>query len=103
MPIGTDSKIPKKIFYSSSLGDKIDTLVGFFGIGLKPSSSKDPFALRRLAIGLIKIILENKIKLKIKDLIISSCRVFNDQSIEFDIKKVQTELVDFLKIDLKIT
>ena len=98
LPIGTDSKIPKKKYsIALSLGDKIDTLVGFFGIGLKPSSSKDPFALRRLAIGLIKIILENKIKLKIKDLIISSCRVFNDQSIEFDIKKVQTELVDFLK------
>ncbi len=98
LPIGNDSKIPKKKYsIALSVSDKVDTLVGFFGIGLKPTSSKDPYALRRLAIGLIKIILENKIQLKIKDLVVSSCRSFNDQSIDFDIKKTHTELIDFLK------
>ena len=43
-----------------SLADKIDTLVGFFGINQKPTSSKDPFALRRLALGIIKTIVEIK-------------------------------------------
>ena len=60
LPIGNESSIPKPYSIALSLSDKIDTLVGFFGINLKPSSSKDPYALRRLAIGLIKMILENK-------------------------------------------
>ena len=46
-PIGMDSKLPKKIYsIALSLSDKIDSLVGFFGINLKPSSSKDPYAIR---------------------------------------------------------
>ena len=49
-----------------SLIDKIDILVGFFGINEKPTSSKDPFALRRTAIGLLRIIIENKLKYSIK-------------------------------------
>ena len=44
-------------------------LVGFFGINEKPTSSKDPFALRRNAIGLLRTIIENKLSIKIKDLI----------------------------------
>ena len=55
LPIGADSKIPKKPFsIVLALTDKIDTLVGFFGIDQKPTSSKDPFALRRLALGVIR-------------------------------------------------
>ena len=51
LPIGLNSKVPKKPYsIALSLADKIDTLVGFFGINQKPTSSKDPFALRRLAL-----------------------------------------------------
>ena len=54
LPIGPETKTPKKPYsVTLALSDKIDTLVGFFTINLKPSSSKDPFALRRSAIGLI--------------------------------------------------
>ena len=54
LPIGLESKIPKKPYsIALSLADKIDTLVGFFGINQKPTSSKDPYALRRLALGII--------------------------------------------------
>ena len=54
-----DSRTPKKPYsIALSISDKLDSLVGFFGINLKPTSSKDPYALRRLAIGLIKIIFE---------------------------------------------
>ena len=53
MPVGIDSKSPKKPFsVALSVTDKIDTLVGFFGINEKPTSSKDPFALRRIALGI---------------------------------------------------
>ena len=61
LPIGINSNVPKKpISIAVSLIDKIDTLVGFFGINEKPTSSKDPFALRRNAIGLLRTIIENK-------------------------------------------
>ena len=61
LPTGAESKIPKKPYsIALSLSDKIDTLVGFFGLNLKPTSSKDPYALRRLAFGLVRIIIENK-------------------------------------------
>ncbi len=96
LPIGTNSKIPKKPYsVALSLSDKIDSLVGFFGINLKPTSSKDPYALRRLAIGLIKIILENKKKIKIKDLINYSCQLYNEQNIVFDTKIVKKDLSEF--------
>ena len=62
LPTGINSDVPKKpISIAVSLIDKIDILVGFFGINEKPTSSKDPFALRRNAIGLLRIIIENKL------------------------------------------
>jgi glycyl-tRNA synthetase beta chain len=50
-----------------ALADKIDTLVGFFGINEKPSGSRDPFALRRSALGLIRLILENRLRLPLAE------------------------------------
>ena len=96
LPLGTDRKIPKKPYsIALSLSDKLDSLVGFFGINLKPTSSKDPYALRRLAIGLIKMILENNKQFKLKDLINYSCQLYNEQSLNFDVKNVQKNLFDF--------
>ena len=55
LPIGLNTQTPKKPFsVALSVSDKIDTLVGFFGINEKPTSSKDPFALRRTALGIIR-------------------------------------------------
>ena len=96
LPLGNESAIPKKPYsVALSLSDKIDTLTGFFGINLKPSSSKDPYALRRLSIGLIKMILENKKKIHLKNLINYSFELYAGQSIEFDTKIAQKELIDF--------
>ena len=96
LPHGTDSRIPKKPYsITLSFSDKLDSLVGFFAINLKPTSSKDPYALRRLAIGLIKMILENKIKLKLGDLINYSCQLYINQSVNFDMKNVQKDIRDF--------
>jgi glycyl-tRNA synthetase beta chain len=50
-----------RIGISLSIAEKIDNLVGFFGVGIKPTGSADPFSLRRNAIGLIQTVLENKI------------------------------------------
>jgi glycyl-tRNA synthetase beta chain len=52
-----------KISIALALADKLDTLTGFFGAGEKPTGSGDPFALRRAALGVIRILLENKLRL----------------------------------------
>ena len=102
LPAGLNSKVPKKPYsVALSLADKIDTLVGFFGINQKPTSSKDPFALRRLALGIIKTIVENKKDFKIKDLISYSASLYLDQGFEFENKSLQKELVNFLMDRLK--
>ncbi|MDA9957089.1 glycine--tRNA ligase subunit beta [Candidatus Pelagibacter sp.] len=102
LPAGPDSKVPKKPYsIALSLADKIDTLVGFFGINQKPTSSKDPFALRRLALGIIKTIVENKKDFKIRDLISYSSSLYLDQGFKFENKFLQKELSDFLKDRLK--
>ena len=97
LPIGMDTKVPKKPYSMAlSLSDKIDSLVGFFGINLKPSSSKDPYALRRMAISLVRLIIENDKKIKIKDLINYSFALYKEQGFEFDIKQIQKDLGDFI-------
>jgi glycyl-tRNA synthetase beta chain len=102
LPIGLNSKVPKKPYsIALSLADKIDTLVGFFGINQKPTSSKDPFALRRLALGIIKIITENKKDFKIRDLISYSSSLYMDQGFKFGNKFLQKELSEFLMDRLK--
>ena len=102
LPAGFNSKVPKKPHsVALSLADKIDTLVGFFGINQKPTSSKDPFALRRLALGIIKTIVENKKDFKIKDLIKYSTGLYLDQGFKFENKSLQNELISFLMDRLK--
>ena len=97
LPIGLSSKIPKKPFsVVLSVADKIDTMVGFFGINEKPTSSKDPLALRRIAIGIIRIVIENKKDLRINDLISYSATLYEDQGYELINKDLQKELIIFL-------
>ena len=101
-PIGFESKTPRKPFsLALSLTDKLDTLVGFFGIKFKPTSSKDPFALRRAALGIIRLIVENNKEFKIKDLINSSLLIYQDQGFKFENKIVLKELSEFLLERLK--
>ena len=98
LPTGLTSVLPKKPFsYSISIVDKIDTLVGFFVIDEKPTSSKDPFALRRAAIGLLRIIIENKLSLKLRDLIRFSIRLYEEQGVEIKNEKTEKEILDFIK------
>ena len=102
LPTGLENRIPKKSYsIALSLTDKLDTLVGFFGIELKPSSSKDPYALRRSAIGLIRLVLENGKEFKIRDLINYSILLYREQKFEFDTKAIQKDLIEFLNDRLK--
>ena len=102
LPTGLESKVPKKPFsIALALTDKIDTLVGFFGVNQKPTSSKDPYALRRSALGIIRLLLENKKEFKITDLIKYSISLYRDQGFNFPNQKVQEELSTFLIERLK--
>ena len=102
LPTGINSKTPKKLFsIALSLTDKLDTLVGFFGIDQKPTSSKDPFALRRLALGVIRLLLENKKEFKLKDLINYSSNLYQEQGFDLSNKALHKDLTNFLIERLK--
>ena len=102
LPIGTDSKTPKKPFsIALALTDKIDTLVGFFGIDQKPTSSKDPFALRRSALGVTRLLLENNKEFKLKDLINYSYNLYLEQGFELSNKAIYKDLNNFFVERLK--
>lgn len=96
LPTGSNDKVPKdKISICVALADKIDTLIGFFGINLKPTSSKDPFALRRAVIGMIRIIIENKISISLKEIINNAKNLYLSKNIKFTNDKLADELIDF--------
>ena len=102
LPVGIDSKTPKKPFsIALALTDKIDTLVGFFGIDHKPTSSKDPYALRRSALGVIRILLENNKEFKLKDLINYSSNLYQEQGFDFSNKALHKDLINFFIERLK--
>jgi glycyl-tRNA synthetase beta chain len=102
LPVGIDSKTPKKPFsIALALTDKIDTLVGFFGIDHKPTSSKDPYALRRSALGVIRILLENNKEFKLKDLINYSSNLYKEQGFDFSNKMFHKDLINFFIERLK--
>ena len=67
-PQGPADSVPTApLTVAVALADKLDTLVGFFAIDEKPTGSKDPFALRRAALGVIRLILENEVRLPLQD------------------------------------
>tara|TARA_Y100000590_G_scaffold211822_1_gene240063 strand:+ start:1459 stop:3525 length:2067 start_codon:yes stop_codon:yes gene_type:complete len=98
LPTGLDSDVAKKpISVAVSLIDKIDILVGFFGINEKPTSSKDPFALRRNAIGLLRTIIDNKLNIQLKELINYSSVIYSEQNVKFINNSVTKEVLFFLR------
>lgn len=62
-----------------SIADRVDTLVGIFAAGLKPTGNKDPFALRRAALGLLRILLEADIDLPLRDVLCLAAEELSDQ------------------------
>jgi glycyl-tRNA synthetase beta chain len=102
LPIGINSLVSKKpISCAVALADKLDTLVGFFGINEKPTSSKDPFALRRCAIGLLKTIIENNLAIRLKELINYSMLLYSEQNFKLTNSRTPQDLLTFLKERIK--
>jgi glycyl-tRNA synthetase beta chain len=76
-----------------ALADKMDTLVGIFGIGQTPKGDKDPFALRRASIGVLRIIVEKSLPLDLVDLVEASINTFGDK---INTDSLQPKVVDFV-------
>tara|TARA_B100000945_G_scaffold113925_1_gene90354 strand:+ start:2809 stop:4863 length:2055 start_codon:yes stop_codon:yes gene_type:complete len=102
LPINISSPVPKKpISCAISIMDKLDTLVGFYLINEKPTSSKDPFALRRSAIGLLRTIIENNLTINLRDLIDYSIKIYLDQGVKQLNNNVTKDLINFFRERMK--
>jgi glycyl-tRNA synthetase beta chain len=102
-PQGPDDLCPRApISVAVALADKLDTLAGFFAIGEKPTGSKDPFALRRAALGTIRLILENGLRLPLRAAFGQALAGYGDQLPDVDADAVASELLGFFAERLKM-
>jgi glycyl-tRNA synthetase beta chain len=85
-----------------SLADKLDTLVGFFAIDEKPTGSKDPFALRRAALGVLRLILENRLRLPLRQAFEQALDGYREQIPDLDRAAVAADLLGFFADRLKV-
>jgi glycyl-tRNA synthetase beta chain len=96
-PQGPDDSLPATAEgLAVALADKIDTLVGFFGVGARPTGSKDPFALRRAALGVIRILTETNISLSLNDILRKSAGYHGFTAID-------DELLPFIRERLRVS
>lgn len=79
-----------------ALADKIDTLAGCFGVGLVPTGSEDPYALRRQATGIARILIEREIHLSLSEIFGESIRLYAG-SLKEDASDLEAQLIDFVK------
>ncbi len=120
-PKGPDDLVPSApVSIALALGDKIDTLVGFWAIDEKPTGSKDPYALRRAALGMLRIILNNNLRLDLWKIAIPATQSYLDQGNKyvrqfvdsagttvrdvfkaFDAAKLRDFVADRLKVQLR--
>jgi len=93
-PIGPSDRVPTDpVAVTVALADKIDILTGFWAIGEKPTGSKDPYALRRAALGVIRLILDNKIRLPLLE-VFQAAREFEggDDLLAFFAERLKVQL-----------
>jgi glycyl-tRNA synthetase beta chain len=90
-PLGPTDAVPSDpVSVAVALADKIDTLTGFWWINEKPTGSKDPFALRRAALGACRLVLYNSIRLSLLDLILGGYEPF-DQKLRWEIENEELD------------
>lgn len=101
-PLGPSDDCPSApISVALALADKIDTLVGFFAIDEKPTGSKDPFALRRAALGVIRLILENRLRFGLTTAFTASHQLYG-VTVGRSVTDVVAELMAFCADRLKV-
>jgi glycyl-tRNA synthetase beta chain len=97
-PLGPSDDVPTApVSVTVALADKLDTLVGFWAIDEKPTGSKDPFALRRAALGVIRLVLENSVRVSLLDVIVSHL-----STMDADAATIADDLVVFVHDRLKV-
>jgi glycyl-tRNA synthetase beta chain len=105
-PQGPSDRVPSDpIAISVALADKLDMLVGFFAIDEKPTGSKDPYALRRAALGIIALVLENKLRLPLRSLLpvaFAHAGFLNERKAAFGREEVSDQLLGFFGDRLKV-
>lgn len=95
-PQGPNDRVPADpVSIAVALADKIDTLVGFWAIDEKPTGSKDPYALRRAALGVIRLLLENDLRVALSDIILTR-RLFG---VEAEERSIYERILDGIKRD----
>ena len=99
-PQGPNDRVPTdSVSVAVALADKIDTLVGFWAIDEKPTGSKDPYALRRAALGVIRLIVENKLRLPIQK---AANSAIAGLSVKSDTANLPSDLLSFFADRLKV-
>ncbi|AVO38719.1 glycine--tRNA ligase subunit beta [Pukyongiella litopenaei] len=101
-PLGPSDTVPTApVSVAVALADKLDTLTGFWAIDEKPTGSKDPFALRRAALGVIRLVLENDLKLPLLGWLTARIAVFlgYDESHVHELNRILVEYSDILRLD----
>ncbi|MDB5698801.1 MAG: glycine--tRNA ligase subunit beta, partial [Alphaproteobacteria bacterium] len=100
-PLGPDDACPTEpVSIAVALAEKIDTLVGFFGIDERPTGSKDPFALRRAALAVIRLITENDLRVPLGRIFPAAAARYRDQ--QFAVADQQQALLEFFADRLKV-
>jgi glycyl-tRNA synthetase beta chain len=102
-PLGPADRVPTNpVSVAVALADKIDTLVGFWAIDEKPTGSKDPYALRRAALGLIRIVLTSNLELSPRGMFEMHVRQFRPEMSDPEMSNAGDSFVDFFDERLKV-
>ena len=104
-PLGPNDACPTApTSVAVALADKIDTMVGFFAIDEKPTGSRDPYALRRAALGVIRLIVENGLRLGVTETIGGAWRLYDTQGVPVrPLEETSADLLAFFADRLKVT
>jgi glycyl-tRNA synthetase beta chain len=103
-PQGPSDKVPTDpVSVAVALADKLDTLVGFWAIDEKPTGSKDPYALRRAALGVIRILVENEVRVGLLDQYTAGVQALASQNkTDLSVKDLNEDLLSFFHDRLKV-
>jgi glycyl-tRNA synthetase beta chain len=97
-PVGLDDPIPRNIIGCAvAIADKLDSVVGCFAVGIMPTGSSDPYALRRAALGLVKVIIEKKLPVSISQAVEVASKALNSQAPKHSLTAAQqTQVLEFI-------
>ncbi len=98
-PVGLDDPIPRNLTGCAvAIADKLDSVVGCFAVGVVPSGSSDPFALRRAALGIVKIVLEKRLPLSLAQAVGQALKILHSHAPKKNVTPEQeTQILEFLR------